>query len=67
MLFDLVATQRFVVLGSTRGDQVAVTRGLAAGDTIVTGGQMKLHNGSHVTVDNQVAPTDAAAPAPPNE
>ena len=62
-----VATQRFVVLGSTRGDQVAVTRGLAAGDTIVTGGQMKLHNGSHVTVDNQVAPTDAAAPAPPNE
>jgi membrane fusion protein (multidrug efflux system) len=62
-----VANQRFVVLGTTRGDQVAVTKGLAAGETIVSGGQMKLHNGSPVKVDNHVVPTDAAAPSPPNE
>ena len=59
--------QRFVDLGSTRGDQVAVLKGLAAKDVVVTGGQMKLRNGSKVTVDNSVVPTNDAAPSPPNE
>jgi membrane fusion protein (multidrug efflux system) len=62
-----VATQRFVELGGTRGDQVAVTKALAAGDVVVTGGQMKLRNGSHVRVDNSVVPANDAAPTPPNE
>jgi membrane fusion protein (multidrug efflux system) len=60
-------TQRFVELGSTRGDQVAVLKGLAAKEVVVTGGQMKLRNGSNVTVDNRVVPTNDAAPSPPNE
>lgn len=61
------AAQRFVELGATRGDQIAVLKGLNAGDVVVTGGQMKLRNGSRVTVDNSVVPANDAAPTPPNE
>ncbi len=64
---QLVAQQRFVKLGPTRGDQVAVESGLVAGDTVVTAGQMKLHNGSSVIVNNSVQPTDNPAPTPPNQ
>ena len=62
-----VAEQRFVKLGLTRGDQVAVTQGLTAGETIVSSGQMKLHNGSIIAVNNSVKPSDSANPTPPNE
>ncbi|HEY1542517.1 MAG TPA: efflux RND transporter periplasmic adaptor subunit, partial [Xanthobacteraceae bacterium] len=44
----LVARQTFVTTGATRGDQVAVLKGLKDGDLIVTAGQIKLHNGSTV-------------------
>jgi membrane fusion protein, multidrug efflux system len=60
----LVARQTFVTVGPTRGDQVAILRGIDAGDTIVTAGQIKLHNGSVVMVDNSVTPTADAAPVP---
>ncbi len=63
----LVVQQRFVKLGPTRGDQVAVESGVAAGDVVVTAGQMKLHNGSVVVVNNNVTPTDNPAPNPPNQ
>jgi membrane fusion protein (multidrug efflux system) len=63
----LVVQQRFVRLGPTRGDQVAVESGVAAGDVVVTAGQMKLHNGSPVVVNNSVTPTDNPAPNPPNQ
>jgi membrane fusion protein (multidrug efflux system) len=62
-----VAQQRFVKLGATRGDQVAVESGVSAGDIVVTAGQMKLHNGSVVLVNNSVTPTDDPAPTPPNQ
>jgi membrane fusion protein, multidrug efflux system len=61
---QLVARQTFVTVGPTRGDQVAILRGIDAGDTIVTAGQIKLHNGSVVMVDNSVTPTADAAPVP---
>jgi membrane fusion protein (multidrug efflux system) len=64
---QLIAQQRFVKLGPTRGDQVAIESGLSAGDMVVTAGQMKLHNGSVVVVNNTVKPTDNPAPTPPNE
>jgi membrane fusion protein (multidrug efflux system) len=63
----LIANQTFVELGDTRGDQVAITKGVAAGDTVVTAGQLKLRNGSVVTVDNSVPVPDSANPNPPNE
>ena len=63
----LTVQQRFVKLGETRGDQVAVKSGIAAGDEVVTAGQMKLRNGSSVVINNSVQPTDEANPMPPNE
>jgi membrane fusion protein (multidrug efflux system) len=64
---QLHAQQRFVQLGMTRGDQVAVLEGLKAGEEVVTGGQMKLRNGVPVVVNNSVTPADEARPTPPNE
>jgi membrane fusion protein (multidrug efflux system) len=61
----LVARQTFVTTGATRGDQVAVVKGVKEGDTIVTAGQLKLHNGSTVLVNNTIAPTADAAPNVP--
>jgi len=59
--------QRFVTLGATRGDQVAVLSGVAAGDVVVTAGQMKLRNGISVTVNNAVEPRNDISPTPPNQ
>ncbi len=58
------ARQVFVTTGATRGDQVAVLTGVKAGDVVVTAGQMKLRNGSPVTINNSVQPASDAAPAP---
>ncbi len=63
----LSVLQRFVKLGDTRGDQVAVKSGVAVGDEVVTGGQMKLRNGSPVVIDNTIVPNNDANPTPPNE
>jgi len=61
---QLTARQTFVTTGATRGDQVAVLKGVADGDMVVTAGQIKLHNGSAVLIDNSVTPTADAAPVP---
>jgi membrane fusion protein (multidrug efflux system) len=63
----LTVLQRFVQLGTTRGDQVAVQSGIAAGDVVVTAGQMKLRNGSVVIINNRVTPSNDISPTPPNE
>lgn len=59
-----VARQSFVTVGPTRGDQVAVLKGVSDGDTVVTAGQLKLHNGSVILIDNSVTPAADAAPTP---
>jgi membrane fusion protein, multidrug efflux system len=59
---ELVARQAFVTTGPTRGDQVAVLKGVNAGDTVVSAGQMKLRNGVKVVVNNQVQPSNEANP-----
>lgn len=61
---QLIARQVFATTGATRGDQVAVLSGVKDGDVVVTSGQMKLHNGVPVEVDNSVQPTDNPQPAP---
>jgi membrane fusion protein (multidrug efflux system) len=63
----LIANQTFVQVGDTRGDQVAILKGVSSGDLVVTAGQLKLHNGSTVTVSNAVPVPDDANPNPPNE
>ena len=60
----LVAKQTFVTLGETRGDQVAVIKGIEEGDRVVTAGQLKLKNGSPVVVNNQIQPANEKAPEP---
>lgn len=59
---EAVARQTFVRTGPTRGDQVAVIEGVKDGDVVVTAGQMKLHNGSPVAIDNHVKPPDDRNP-----
>lgn len=63
----LVAAQKFVTLGETRGDQVAILTGVNDGDEVVTAGLNKLRNGIPVVVNNSVQPSNDAAPNPPNE
>jgi membrane fusion protein (multidrug efflux system) len=62
---QMTARQTFVTVGRTRGDQVAVLKGVNQGETVVTAGQLKLHNGSVVLIDNSIMPTADAAPAVP--
>jgi membrane fusion protein, multidrug efflux system len=61
------AQQRFVKLGATRGDQVAIEDGIKPGEVVVTAGQIKLRNGSSVVVNNDVLPDNNPSPHPPNE
>jgi membrane fusion protein (multidrug efflux system) len=61
---DKMVRQQLVRLGESRGDFVAVTSGLRAGETVVTTGVFKLRNGIAVTVDNQLAPAAELAPKP---
>ena len=64
---QLVAKQKFVRLGERRGDLVAVTNGLEAGETIVSSGAFKLHNGSALVLRNDLAPTAEEAPHPSDD
>ncbi len=64
---ELIAQQKFVQIGDTRGDQVAITKGINAGDEVVTAGQLKLRNGVSVVVNNDVQVSNDPNPNPPNE
>jgi membrane fusion protein (multidrug efflux system) len=59
-----VAQQVFVTPGPTRGDQVAILKGVDAGAQVVTSGQLKLKNGTPLVINNSVQPTDSPNPAP---
>lgn len=48
--------QTFVTLGEQEGINVVIEKGLSVGQTIVTSGQLKLHNGSEIKVNNKVLP-----------
>jgi len=62
-----VVRQQFVRLGERRGDLVAVTSGLTAGQRIVTTGAFKLRNGVKVAVNNALAPKAELDPKPAEE
>ncbi len=61
-----VLRQQFVRIGEARGDFVAVTQGLKAGQTIVSTGVFKLRNGMAVNVNNDLAPKPELNPKPPD-
>jgi membrane fusion protein (multidrug efflux system) len=56
--------QRFVKLGGSRGDQVAVVSGLKTGEEVVTSGVFKLRNGASVLINNSIRPGNDPAPKP---
>jgi membrane fusion protein, multidrug efflux system len=58
--------QQFVKLGGTRGDQIAITSGVNAGDEVATSGVFKLRNGVAVVVNNKVRPANNPKPKPEN-
>lgn len=60
----LAVQQVFVTTGETRGDQVAIVKGLTEGQQVVTSGQLKLKNGTPVIVDNSVQPANSPNPSP---
>jgi len=60
----LEAQQVFVTTGSTRGDQVAILKGLEDGATVVTSGQLKLKNGTPLIINNKVLPANSPDPKP---
>ncbi len=60
----LIVKQVFVTTGPTRGDQVAVLKGIAAGDEVVTSGQLKIKHNSPVVINNSVMPSSDPAPQP---
>ena len=62
----LVARQRFVQTGDTRGDQVAILKGVKVGEEVVTSGQLKLRNGAAIAINNAVTPASNPAPTPVN-
>jgi membrane fusion protein (multidrug efflux system) len=61
---DLIAQQSFVTLGPTRGDQVAVLRGVGEGDLVVTSGQLKLNNGTPLIINDSAQPANDPDPSP---
>jgi membrane fusion protein, multidrug efflux system len=59
-----VIRQQFVRVGEARGDFVAITQGLKAGDMVVSTGVFKLRNGMTVTINNDLAPKPQVNPNP---
>ncbi len=61
---SLLAQQAFVTTGPSRGDQVAILKGIEPGAKIVTSGGLKLRNGTPLIINNQVLPSNDPKPAP---
>ncbi len=57
-----VVRQAFVKTGNVRGDNVAVIDGIQPGEKVVIAGQLKLRNGTPVTIDNSHIPPAEDAP-----
>ncbi|SFF27184.1 membrane fusion protein, multidrug efflux system [Fontimonas thermophila] len=62
---DLEVVQRFVRIGESRGDFVAVLEGLKAGEQVATSGLIKLGNQHPVIINNSLAPKATLDPTPP--
>ncbi|MCY1209691.1 Multidrug resistance protein MdtA [compost metagenome] len=60
---QLVVERRFVETGERRDGKVVILKGLQAGEQVVTSGQLKLDNGSHVAI----VPDQTLATKPENQ
>ena len=59
---DQTVEMRSVTVGATQGDVIAIDKGLAAGDLVVTDGVDKLQQGSHVSVQTAAIPPGSTTP-----
>ncbi len=63
----LILRQQVVRTGRTRGDFITITSGLNKGQTVVTTGVFKFHNGQAVVIDNSLAPDFSLHPTVKDE
>jgi membrane fusion protein (multidrug efflux system) len=54
---QLITERRFVRVGPSQGDRVAIVEGVKAGEQVVTSGQLKLHPDAPIKIDNTQALT----------
>ncbi|MGA7869262.1 MAG: MdtA/MuxA family multidrug efflux RND transporter periplasmic adaptor subunit [Candidatus Binatus sp.] len=59
---DHTVEMRPVTVGATQGEVVAIDKGLAVGDLVVTDGVDKLQQGSHVSVQTAAIPPGSTTP-----
>ena len=59
---DKTVEMRPVTVGAAQGDVIAISKGLQAGDVVVTDGVDKLQQGSHVSVQTAALPPGSATP-----
>lgn len=59
---ELTVERKFIRTGDTRGDQVQILQGVTEGERVVTSGQLKLRNGSRVTIEESPEPSNDPAP-----
>ena len=57
-----MASRKFVTTGETRGDQIAVHKGLEPGETVVVSGQHKLREGARALINNSTMPGNNPSP-----
>jgi membrane fusion protein (multidrug efflux system) len=57
---QLTVERRFVRVGPSQGDEVAILEGVKAGEQVVTSGQLKLHPDAAIKIDNSRPLTPAA-------
>jgi membrane fusion protein, multidrug efflux system len=57
---QLTVERRFVRIGPSQGDEVAILEGVKAGEQVVTSGQLKLHPDAAIKIDNSRPLTPAA-------
>jgi len=58
-----IAQQKYVKVGRTHGERIAITEGLSPGEQVVVDGQIKLFSGAPVKVINATIATPSAAAA----
>ncbi|MDX2347189.1 MAG: efflux RND transporter periplasmic adaptor subunit [Legionella sp.] len=49
---ELTVKRVFVTTGDEQGNQIVITKGLKAGDHVVSAGEVKLQDGTHVVINN---------------
>lgn len=62
----LIAKQKFVRTGRSKGDFVDIAEGLEAGEDVISAGTFKVFNGAPVSVHNEMAAKPELSPTPDN-